>query len=324
MRRFANKEEALEFVNTLPWGTAAGTTKDPRMAIRYAQAGAKIVHFGSITLKQRDGNFGNNFYFDERTGNSINAWGIPNAGYEAYLPTLIALKPQINKLGAKLWVSISAGDSFDAEEYWTMAMRLYGVSAADVVAANFSCPNIEVGGKRKPVVCYDLEAFREGVEAMYDAVDPKPFAVKIAPITEARLLDDIVQICLDKDVSYIEGANTMPNCYMEELPGKPAITMKRGGGAGRMLSPIINGMTTMIVPRLKGTGTEFIAVGGVLEGKDAYDRLALGAHGFEFNTALSARGGDPRAITEILDGKEVDGGYVPGLLELLVERGLPE
>lgn len=319
MRTFANEEDALNFVNTLPWGTAAGTCKDSRMALKYAQAGAKIVHFGSITWEPRAGNAGDNFYFDEKTGNSINAWGIPNRGFKAYLPELVELKPKINALGSELWVSISAGDSFNADEYGEMTAELVKHDAADVIGGNKSCPNIEVGGKRKPVVCFDLDAFRDGVQAMCDMAGDKRIAIKIAPITEARLLDDLVQVCIDEVADYIEGANTMPNCYMEKPDGTPAITMKRGGGAGRMLDPVIKGMTTMIVPRLKGTKTKFIAIGGILYGEHAYEQLRLGAHGFEFNTALSARGGSPEVITDIIRGVDHE-----GLLGILVDRGLPD
>lgn len=318
MRTFKDQEAALEFINSIPWGTAAGTTKDPRMAVKYAQAGAKIIHFGSITRDPRAGNPGDNFYFDAATGNSINAWGIPNRGFQAYLPELVELRKEINKHGAQLWVSISAGDSFDPGEYYEMTKQLFLHHAADVVSGNKSCPNIEVDGKRKPVVCFDLETFTQGVRAMRLAAGYNPIAIKIAPITETRLLSDLVDVCIQNGIEYIEGANTVGNCYLEKQDGKPAIAMIRGGGAGKMLTPIIEGMTLMVKSMIAGTNTKFIAVGGVQEGLDAYRLLKLGADGFEFNTALSARGGNPDVITELIFGSAP----IPGLVEILVERGL--
>lgn len=318
MRTFKNEAEAFELVNTLPWGTAAGTTKDPRMAIRYAQAGAKIVTFGSITWDQRDGNKGDNFYYDERTGNSINALGIPNAGFNHYLPLLAELKKEVNALGAELWVSISAGNAFVPQEYEDMTVNLFAWEAADVVAGNFSCPNIEVNGKRKPVVCYDLQAYTEGIKAMRAASRGRPIAVKIAPITEASLLQDLVDTAKLANVAYIEMANTIPNCFLEKPDGTPAISVVRGGLAGAALIPQISGMIQIAKPRLDGSNTKLIAIGGVRDGSTAYHYLKQGADGFEFNTVLSARGGHPGVITKIITGD----GETPGLLELLVEHGL--
>lgn len=318
MRRFKNEEEALAFIDTLPWGTAAGTTKDPRMAVKYAQAGAKIVHFGSVTWSSRAGNPGDNFYYDPRTGNSINAWGIPNRGIHAYLPELVDLRPEIESHGAQLWVSISAGDTFVPEEYREMTQMLFEYKAAHVVAANKSCPNIEVGGKRKPVVCFDLDAYERGVTAVSKGADGKPFAIKIAPITEFSILSDLVNIAVNRGASFIEGANSVGNCYIEKPDGTPAISMGRGGGAGKMLSPIVDGMSRMVKPMLEGTQTKFLAVGGVQEGFDAYQRLKNGADGFEFNTILSAFGGRPEVITNLIMGEI----HCRGLAEILVERGL--
>lgn len=322
MRTFKDHDTALEFVTSkVAWGNAAGTCKDGETARRFAETGMPIVMFGSVTAKPREGNAGENFWYDERTGDSINALGLPNKGLDAYLDELQRAKSIINTIGGKLWVSISAGDAFDADEYYTMAKRLAEEEAADGVEGNFSCPNVEVGGKRKPVVCFDLESFRAGVTALCEGatVGGLPFSAKIAPITEARLLSDLITHCIDAGADYVVGANTVGNCYMETPDGKPAIAMKRGGGAGRMMRAIVRGMTQMATPLLKGAHTKFIAVGGIETGKDAYDSLCDGAGGFAFNTALSRHGNKPFVVEQIVLGKEGQ----PGLLDHLVEKGLP-
>lgn len=322
MRTFENQDAALAFVtDQVAWGNAAGTCKDAGTARKFAETGMPMVMFGSVTAKPREGNEGENFWYDERTGDSINALGLPNKGLDAYLQELQGVKPLVNAIGGKLWVSISAGDAFDADEYYKMTKRLAEEGAADGVEGNFSCPNVEVGGKRKPVVCFDLEAFRAGVNALCEgaALGGLPFSVKIAPITEARLLADLVGHCVDVRADFVVGANTAGNCYLEKPDGTPAIAMKRGGGAGRMLRPVIRGMTQMVSPMLKGTGTKFLAVGGIASGKDAYDSLCDGAHGFAFNTALSRAGNKPYVVEEIIVGREGQ----PGLLDHLVEKGLP-
>lgn len=318
MRTFLDEHDAMEFLDRVPWGTAAGTTKDPAMALKYAQAGAKIVQFGSITWEPRPGNPGENFYYEAKTHTSINALGLPNRGFSGYFQSLQKLKPHINELGSELWVSISAGNSYDPLEYQAMAHALYVQGCADVVAANFSCPNVEVNGKRKPVVCYDIEAYARGVEMMRQAANGRPFAVKWAPITEASLLAELTEVTLLHGAAYIEIANTIGNCFLENEKGHPAISVVRGGLAGAPLIPLVSGMIQMVKPKLAGTDTKLIAIGGVRNGETAYHYLKQGADGFEFNTALSAAGGNPDVIQHILLGDDDD----PGLVEILVERGL--
>lgn len=328
MRRFENEESALEYLNTLPWGNAAGTCKDSETALRFAQAGMKNIMFGSITFQPREGNSGDNFYRNPDTGDSINSLGLPNKGIDAYLPELVTLMPSVQALGSELWVSVSAGSAFNAEEYFSMARRLTERRACSVVEGNFSCPNVVVGGKPKPNVCYDIAAFRDGVAALSlgarSQSSPQPrTSVKIAPITEPAILSGLVEQCIDAGVDYIVAANTLGNCYMEKAPGVPAITMVRGGLAGRALRPVIKGMVQMIAPMLRGTNTKLIAVGGIEHGFDAYEYFTLGAQGFQFNTALSWRNYDPRMIHDILFGSDISPQASHGLLNLLVERGIP-
>jgi dihydroorotate dehydrogenase len=323
VRIFKNREQALQFVmKEITWGNAAGTCKDGALAKRFAEVGMQSVDFGSITYLDRAGNPGDNFYYDEVTGNSVNSWGIPNRGFKAYLPELPDTKRTVNRLGAKLWVSISAGDRFNPDEYGEMAYELEGEEAADVIEGNFSCPNMIVGGKPKPNVCYELEDFERGIKCMKVGAEKTPIAVKLAPITEPIILKGLVEACLKHDVNYIVIANTIGNCYLEKAPGVPAITMVRGGLAGRGLRPVVKGMAQMIKPMLKNSPTKLIMTAGVETGLDAYEFLALGAHGFQFNTVLSKSNLDPRVAQDIIMG---DAGLQhEGLIDLLVERGLPD
>lgn len=320
MRTFQSRSEALAFIQTLPWGTAAGTSRDPKQILKYAQAGAKIVTHGSNTMAPRKGNEGNNFHYDSKSGRSLNSLGIPNQSLSAYLDTLTELKKAVNACGSELWVSISAGDSFSNYEYHAMTSALIHNSAADVVAGNTSCPNIVVNGNPKPAVCYDPDSFELAVSAMRSAAGSNRIAVKIAPITEANLLKKIVNIALAFDVDYLEVANTIGNCYFENEEGKPAIAMGRGGLAGSALIPLVTGMIQIIKPVIEGSKMKLIAIGGVHDGLSAYNYLRHGADGFQFATELYRRDGDPDVIQEIIVG-DADVGKV-GLLDYLVKYGL--
>lgn len=277
------------------------------------------VMFGSITQRPRTGNPGDNFYYDEHSDCSVNALGIPNKGIDGY-PELPAVASAVRGSGAHAWVSVSAGDRFDEHEYGAMAHRLDRDDAADVIEGNFSCGNMVLpDGSRKPIVCYDFDEFDAGVGALVAGAGKRKTAAKLTPLSEPSILHKNVALCLQHEVDYIVMANTVPNCYFA-LDGKPAIAMVRGGMGGRGVRPIIKGMLLMAAPQVKGTKTKLIATGGVGCGADAYEYLALGAQGFQCNTALTRRHNDPRVMQEIICGS--DG--APGLVDLLVEHGLPD
>jgi dihydroorotate dehydrogenase len=314
IRRFT-ESEALDFIaSEILFGNAAGVTRDGAKLLQYVDAGANMATFGSTVLQKRPGNLGDNFFYDEATRAGINALGIPDAGFEVHLPLLMHLRQVFEIRRAKFIVSVSAGDSFEPDEYEFMARKLLMNYAAHIVEGNFACPNIQVDGKRKPVVCFNRDDFEAGVKALRAGTELKlPIAAKIAPITEARMLEDLVEICLRHSVTYIVVANTIPNGYLEKEDGTPAIAMKRGGLSGAVLEPIVSGMITMIAPQIKGTSTKLIATGAVSSGDVAHKYLRLGAHGVSFATELYRQGGDPKVVSQI--GQR--------LVELLVERGLP-
>lgn len=319
----ADVEDALAYVmNNVLHGAAAGTCRDAKLAGRFAEAGMSIVGHGSWTTQKRDGNPGDNFYFDEETGNSINAWGIPNLGIDEGMPEIKKSRAQVRPHGAKLWVSASAGNVYSPDDYGTIASRLENSNAADVVEGNFSCGNMKEGDHYKPIVCYDDGAFDAGVEALVYGAGSLKTAVKLTPTTERRFLISNIETCLRYNVDYIVLSNTVPNCYLEKPDGTAAISMELGGGGGAMLIPIVTGMLRMSREVTRGTRTKLIAAGGVSCGKVAYHYLKHGAHGYVYASELWRRNFDPRIDQEIIMGDESRS--LPGLVQYLVKYGLPK
>ncbi len=327
MRTFKDEAEALGFLDTKKFGIAAGVLRDQKAALAYASAGANVVSYGSMIAEEGwGGNPGDNFHYDDETGNSINAMGLGDPGIKRHLETLPETRTKVNEIGAELWVSFSARKEFKAEDYRNSASALAMSKAADVGKANAACPNVEDDtGKRKPVLCFDLPKLDEAVAAFTEGAGVMPTAVKLAPNTEARILCDQLDICRKYGVKYVILGNTLGNCHLKKPDGSHAISMIRGGLAGRALQPIVRGMLMIAVPHLKGSGTEVIACGGVDCGEIAYDYLWFGASGWLYNSYASRKGGGPKTIPEILFGLvDNHGKRRKGLLQLMIERGLPE
>ncbi len=321
--RSFTESEALRFITSseIMFGNAAGVSRDLNQLLAFVQAGANVATFGTIRPHQHSGNPGMNFWFDERTGNGINALGVPDAGITTHLPVLKLLCHAFSMGNAQLIVSVMGDDAFDPGAYEYMARQLLLNGAAHITEGNFACPNMVVGGKRMPIVSYHMESLRLGVRALRKGAGDMPIGVKISPITEASMLGEIDDICRESHVEFLISANTIPNCHLQKEDGTDAIDMKLGGLSGAALRPLVRGMSAILMPLLKKHTTKLILAGGVGCGEDAYGHLCTGVHGVMFNTALYRRGGDPKVISEIAMGDE--GLKQPGLIELIATRGLP-
>ncbi len=330
MRTFPTRDDALAYLQTeVPWGNAAGCCKSEREVRRYSEAGMKRVEYGSILPHQWDGNPGDNVAHDPASGASINSRGIPDAGIDAQLAHLPALRLLANRNGAQFWVNISASPKkpVDPNDYYMMARKLRESGACDGITANKSCGNLMFEGKRKPIICYDKLLYEDCVVALKQGAGDLPVAEKIAPITDPGVLETLVDIDVRRGVEWIVAANTFANCYLEDTGGHPLIPMVLGGLGGDWLRPVVRGMTKLIVPMLKGTSTKLQVVGGIKTGPHAYWCLANGAHSFGFNTVLTENDYDPMVIEQMMlgiPGVPGLGENIPGLLDLLVECGLPD
>lgn len=308
MRSFKNSDEALRFLESIPWGNAAGTCRRAEIALDFAEIKIPAVMFGSITKEERMGNMGGNFSYNPETGNSKNNDGLTNGGIKKYMDILPGLRQRINKEGSKLWVSISAGENYIPDEYKEMGQTLVISNAADVMEGNFSCPNVLVGGKRKIPICFSLDDFRKGVRALREGASGIPIAAKISPIIDECFLGRLTDICIKENVNYIVCSNTKNS--------------RSGGLGGQILKPLVSRMIQIISPLTRGTNTKIIAVGGIEKAIDAYNYLYWGGGevvGFQFNTAFTRRNEDPGFIGGLIIGKDDE----PGLVDLLVDRGLP-
>jgi dihydroorotate dehydrogenase len=321
MRTFADEEEALAFLGTIPWGIAAGVTHDPLTAVKYAQTGITAVGFGSIIEESGwGGNPGEVYHFDEHSGISINNIGLADPGIDKQLLFLQKIRKAIEIRGAKLWVSFSARLQTDPRSYLNAASRLAISAASHVNEANTACGNILLpSGKRKKPICLDLPLFKETVSVWKEGSVGVETAIKVGPTTDADLLAEWVDTCLENEIDYLEFANTIPNGNLLTDDFKPAVTGSRGGIGGAALEPFVSAMLRDAVPLVKGNSLKLIATGGILSGITAYKYLLLGAHGFRFNTICTRPGGGPQSIAELITGTDAQ----HGLLYYLVKHGLP-
>lgn len=323
MRTFKNEQAAIQFLGTIPWGTAAGVCRTHAEAVRYASTGITMTGYGSIIEEKGwGGNPGDVYQYDGRTGISINNIGLGDPGIEAHLRTLPNTKLAVEGCRSQLWVSYSGRLTTEPHAYRDAARRLVGAQASSVNEGNTACGNILLpSGKRKKPICLDLPLFDEVVSAWTEGSEGVPTAIKVGPTTDADLLGEWVRTCLDYGVDYLVFANTIPNGNLLTDDFKPAVAGGRGGIGGAALEPFVSAMLRDASPLVKGTKLKLIATGGISCGLVAYKYLRLGTHGFGFNSVVTRPGsGGPNEVYGVIFGNEES----PGLATYLVEHGLPE
>lgn len=320
MRTFADEEEALAFLGTIPWGLAAGVVRSHEAAAKYAGTGITMLGYGSM-IEESDwrGNPGDVYHYEPRTGLSINNIGLGDPGIAKHLETLADTRRAASAHGATLWESYSGRLTTDPEAYRKAAARLAALPGTSVKKANAGCPNVNLATGRKKPTCFDLVHFEEVVAAWKEGAGKSETAVKVSPTTDADLIGEWVSCCLKYGVDYLVMCNTVPNTHLLTDDFRPAVTGNRGGGAGTMLEPFVSAMLREAVPLVKGSSLKLIATGSILSGITPYKYLLLGAHGFAFNTLCTRPGGGPQSIAELITGTDAQ----HGLLYYLVKHGLP-
>jgi dihydroorotate dehydrogenase len=125
--------------------------------------------------------------------------------------------------------------------------------------------------------------------------NPKPILLKIAPDLTDGQLDDILEIAENIDLDGIIATNTtIDRSGLRES----AASLEKIGNGGLSGAPVLNRSTEVVkYIRSKNKKIPIVAVGGILSGEDALEKLKAGADLIQIYTGLVYRG--PALIKEI-------------------------
>lgn len=283
-----------------PLMNAAGTCKTVDDVARLARSAVAAVVVGSITAEPRAGNSGDVYWAGP--GWSLNSLGLPNRGagdLRRELPRMVELT---REAGKPLVVSVAG---FSVDEYARLADA---AARADLVEVNLGCPNVWDGGEQKRIACFDPDQTERVCRATHEALAPAgtPFGVKVSPFSDpaalAALGDRLAKLSGDLDTfRFVTAVNTFPNGFQLDAAGRPVVDVGFAGVSGAALKPIGLGQVRRLRALLPPT-VDVIGVGGVVNGGDVHDYLAVGAAAVQSATAFWNAGEDPRAYGEILTG----------------------
>jgi dihydroorotate dehydrogenase (NAD+) catalytic subunit len=226
----------------------------------------------------------------------LNSIGLQGPGIDAFLENDI---PWLLANSAKVIVSI-AGETVD--EYGVLARRLRAVSGISAVEVNISCPNVENRGQ--VFACHPESAVAVIESVRRNIGGELPIVAKLSP--DVTNIVEIAQSVINVGVDGLALINTLLGMVIDTNTMKPKLAGKTGGLSGPAIRPVA--VRAIYQVHQAFPQTPIVGMGGVSNGRDAFEMVLAGASAVSVGTATF---GNPSAALQIKDE----------LSNLLLEKG---
>ncbi|MBP47697.1 MAG: dihydroorotate dehydrogenase (quinone) [Myxococcales bacterium] len=279
----------LTFSNRV--GLAAGMDKDATAWRGFAEMGFGHVEVGTITPLPQQGNPKPRVFRLLQDDALINRMGFPGAGMEAARRHLSQDRPHGVVLGVNVGKNKQTPLQEAVDDY--VAVVDYLSDIADYFTVNVSSPNTP--NLRQLQTRGYLEDLLIQVRTRRDAnrgSKPLPVFVKLSPDLDVQGLHDALDAAVGAGVDGVIATNTT----LDRQGLQSAHRSEAGGMSGRPLGMKAAGFVRSVVDHLDGK-LPVIAVGGIISGADATERLNSGAALVQIYTGLVFRG--PALVGEI-------------------------
>ncbi len=220
----------------------------------------------------------------ETPSGMLNSIGLQGPGIDSFIANDI---PWLVEQGARIIVSI-AGETVD--EYATLARRLRSVPGISALEVNISCPNVE---NRGMVFACDPVSSRAVIDGVRRTLGGDlPIIAKLSPD-----VTDIVSIArevVDAGADGVALINTLLGMVINTETMRPHLGGKTGGLSGPAIRPVAVRAIYQVhqaLPKIP-----ILGMGGVRNGRDAFEMILAGASGVSVGTATF---GNPKAAIEI-------------------------
>jgi dihydroorotate dehydrogenase len=280
----------LKFPNRI--GLAAGLDKNGEAIDALSSFGFGHLEIGTVTPRPQPGNPKPRMFRLPEARAIINRMGFNNHGVDNLLANVRASR-------FKGILGINIGKNFDtpieraADDYLACLDKVYPL--AGYITVNISSPNTK--NLRQLQGASELDALLGALKARQTALADQhgryvPVALKIAPDVDEDQLTDIADALRRHRIDGVIATNT--TLSREAVKGMPMAT-ETGGLSGAPLTQRSTEVVAGLARRLEGE-LPIIAVGGVMTGRDALDKLEAGASLVQIYTGFIYRG--PTLIAE--------------------------
>ena len=285
---FINNDElkqnicGLDFYN--PVGLAAGFDKNATIIRAMSALGFGYLEIGTLTLKAQEGNLKPRlFRFDEEESLQ-NAMGFNNDGAQKIMKRISKIYPYAIPIGINIGKSKNT-ESKNALEDYLQLIELFS-SLGDYFTINISSPNTP---NLRDLQNEDF--IKELLNNLKEKMK-KPIFLKISPDMK---IDSTLEVCnaaIENGISGIIATNTTTEYALLKN------AKNEGGISGKSLKNLSKEVFEILCKNFCKK-TILISVGGISDGKEAYERIRMGASLVQLYTGIVFEG--PRICRNIND-----------------------
>ncbi len=268
----AQEIDGMKFYN--PVGLAAGFDKNATMVESLCALGFSHLELGAVTPLAQEGNEKPRLWRHTTEESLQNAMGFNNQGANPISARLDALYPFVVPLGVNIGKNKATPQEEALKDYLNLA-QIFSRNT-DYLSVNLSSPNTPN--------LRDLqnEAFVSELFSELCSIYQKPIYLKISPDLEIDAALRIADSAINAGARGIIATNTTLDYTLLSNP------KEKGGISGKVLSQKSREMLRELSLhfRDKEQRVTLISVGGIMDAKEAYARIRLGAHLVQIFTAL--------------------------------------
>lgn len=261
----------LKFKN--PVGLAAGFDKNGFGLLGAAMLGIGFEEIGTITPYAQIGFPRPRIFYFPKDKALINRMGFPNDGTDAAVNLLAKIKKDVSiPIGINIGKGMNTSIDKAIEDYIFCLRKLYLVG--DYFVANVSCPHMPGLQKLRERDNLDnlLVSLKEEIARRGDEIGiEKPLLVKIPPDNAREELNELLDICIERQIDGIVAVNTTLS-----RSGLSVLANKEGGMSGKPLFGKAVSDVKYVYDFTKGK-IPIMGVGGISDALGAYEMLAAGA-----------------------------------------------
>ena len=273
----------IKFKN--PVGLAAGFDKNGKYIKEMSNLGFGFIEIGTITPKPQPGNPKKRLFRVQNDLAIINRLGINNDGN-----ILCAERLKKNNSDVVIGGNIGKNTTTSNENADTDYIQNFEIlhQYVDYFVLNVSCPNVSNFTKLQ-----DVEFLRKLIPRLkiINSTKPKkkPILIKISPDLNQDQLDETIDLILSENLDGIIATNTTTS--RNNLKTNKSKIEKIGNG-GLSGEPLKNKSTEVIryISKKTNGNLPIIGVGGIMNPKDALDKIKAGADLIQLYTGFIYEG----------------------------------
>jgi len=273
----------IKFKN--PVGLAAGFDKNGKYIKEMSNLGFGFIEIGTITPKPQPGNPKKRLFRVQNDLAIINRLGINNDGN-----ILCAERLKKNNSDVVIGGNIGKNTTTSNEKADTDYIQNFKIlhQYVDYFVLNVSCPNV-----RNFTKLQDVEFLKKLIPQLkkINSTKPKkkPILIKISPDLNQDQLDETIDLILSENLDGIIATNTTTSRNNLKTSKSKIEKIGNGGLSGE---PLKNKSTEVIryISKKTNGNLPIIGVGGIMNPKDALDKIKAGADLIQLYTGFIYEG----------------------------------